>query len=161
LSAEQREFLRRLPRAIEGELVGTRGEAGVWFHAEHNLPGASRYVRHDTPEDEIAPLIVQAEAQLFLFGHTHTVIDRVVAGKRIVNPGSVGQPRDGCPHAAFAVWENGTLEFRRVAYDVARTVQALEATPLSVKQKQMWARNLQEGIVIAESRPDLEASGLV
>ncbi len=46
------------------------------------------------------------------------------AGKRLfVNPGSVGQPRDGDPRASFAIWDqnHGRMEFYRAEYDVART----------------------------------------
>ena len=41
----------------------------------------------------------------------------------IVNPGSVGQPRDGDPRAAYAIYdaEAHTLTHRRVAYDIERT----------------------------------------
>lgn len=41
----------------------------------------------------------------------------------IVNPGSVGQPRDGEPRAAYAVWDTQarTIRFERVAYDIATT----------------------------------------
>src|SRR2546427_6669767 len=37
----------------------------------------------------------------------------------LVNPGSVGQPRDGNPDASYLIWdpESDTVEFRRVAYD--------------------------------------------
>jgi diadenosine tetraphosphatase ApaH/serine/threonine PP2A family protein phosphatase len=43
-------------------------------------------------------------------------------GKYLINPGSVGQPRDGDWRAAFAVYdsENRKVEFLRVVYDVAR-----------------------------------------
>ena len=44
-------------------------------------------------------------------------------GRRyIVNVGSVGQPRDRDPRAAYAIWdaERGSIAVRRVAYDVAR-----------------------------------------
>jgi predicted phosphodiesterase len=46
------------------------------------------------------------------------------AGKRLfVNPGSVGQPRDGDSRASFAIWDQdrGRMEFYRVEYDIART----------------------------------------
>lgn len=49
----------------------------------------------------------------------------VLEGERvIVNPGSVGQPRDGDPRASFAIWdmEAATWTWHRVVYDVA-TVQ--------------------------------------
>jgi diadenosine tetraphosphatase ApaH/serine/threonine PP2A family protein phosphatase len=43
--------------------------------------------------------------------------------KLFVNPGSVGQPRDGDPRASFAIWDQSRarVEFYRVEYDVART----------------------------------------
>lgn len=42
-------------------------------------------------------------------------------GKFLLNPGSVGQPRDHNPRASFVIWddEENTWEFCRVAYDVA------------------------------------------
>ena len=45
----------------------------------------------------------------------------------LVNPGSVGQPRDGDPRAAFAVWDPAeqTLAFHRVDYDVEAARQAI------------------------------------
>ncbi len=41
--------------------------------------------------------------------------------RAIVNPGSVGQPRDGDPRASYAVYDDGTqtITWHRVAYDVA------------------------------------------
>lgn len=48
---------------------------------------------------------------------------RLEAGRWILNPGSVGQPRDGDPRASYVVYEGDTEEFRqfRVAYDIAAT----------------------------------------
>jgi len=48
-------------------------------------------------------------------------------GRRLLNPGSVGQPRDGDPRAAYLVLDLGeaTATWRRVEYDVARTQQAV------------------------------------
>ena len=39
----------------------------------------------------------------------------------LLNPGSVGQPRDGDPRAAFALYDSGAgmVTYRRVSYDVA------------------------------------------
>jgi diadenosine tetraphosphatase ApaH/serine/threonine PP2A family protein phosphatase len=81
-------------------------------------------------------------SSLVLVGHSHVplaitlegdVLDGGLApdgtetalapGRRLLNPGSVGQPRDGDPRAAWLLLdrEAGTASFRRVAYDVART----------------------------------------
>jgi diadenosine tetraphosphatase ApaH/serine/threonine PP2A family protein phosphatase len=42
-------------------------------------------------------------------------------GPSLINVGSVGQPRDGDPRAAYGVYdvERGTMLLRRVAYDIA------------------------------------------
>ncbi len=39
----------------------------------------------------------------------------------IINPGAIGQPRDGNPKASFGVWDSeaGRVEVRRVEYDIA------------------------------------------
>ncbi|HVL48417.1 MAG TPA: metallophosphoesterase family protein [Candidatus Thermoplasmatota archaeon] len=51
---------------------------------------------------------------------------------RLVNPGSVGQPRDGDPRAAFALIDlaRDVVEIRRVAYDVDAAAAAVRATGL-------------------------------
>ena len=53
-------------------------------------------------------------------------------GRIIANPGSVGQPRDGDPRAAYAVYDSEarTLSLRSVAYDVRSTQRAMEAAGL-------------------------------
>ena len=54
------------------------------------------------------------------------------AGRLVVNPGSVGQPRDRDPRAAYAVYdsESDTLSLRRKAYDIAATQRAMEEAGL-------------------------------
>jgi diadenosine tetraphosphatase ApaH/serine/threonine PP2A family protein phosphatase len=54
------------------------------------------------------------------------------AHRAIINPGSVGQPRDGDPRAAYGVLntENMTFEFRRVAYPVQITQERMRAQGL-------------------------------
>jgi len=56
-----------------------------------------------------------------------------MAGERyIVNPGSVGQPRDNDPNAAFAIFDTEARQvtFRRVPYDIAETQAQMEAAGL-------------------------------
>jgi predicted phosphodiesterase len=82
------------------------------------------------------------ETRFCLHGHTHVPVIfraddgrtevvpatpdapiRLNAGRALLNPGSVGQPRDGNPAASYLLLdpEAGDAEFRRVSYDVART----------------------------------------
>jgi predicted phosphodiesterase len=54
--------------------------------------------------------------------------------KLFVNPGSVGQPRDGDPRASFAIWDadHGRVEFYRMEYDIPRTQEKMHAAQLPV-----------------------------
>jgi diadenosine tetraphosphatase ApaH/serine/threonine PP2A family protein phosphatase len=54
------------------------------------------------------------------------------AHRAIINPGSVGQPRDGNPRAAYGVLnaEEMTFEFRRVAYPIRITQERMRAQGL-------------------------------
>jgi predicted phosphodiesterase len=49
--------------------------------------------------------------------------------KTMVNVGSVGQPRDGDPRGCYVVLEDETITFRRVTYDVERTIKQIYDTP--------------------------------
>jgi predicted phosphodiesterase len=85
------------------------------------------------------------DASLTFFGHTHIQggflyarggIKRIIPDgvlelepdhQYLLNPGSVGQPRDQNPKAAYAVYtpEGRTVEFRRVKYDITRAAQKI------------------------------------
>jgi len=53
-------------------------------------------------------------------------------GKLVINPGSVGQPRDGDPRAAYAVYdtEGESVVLRRVEYDIEATQQLMAEAQL-------------------------------
>jgi predicted phosphodiesterase len=53
-----------------------------------------------TPDDRVAPLFAGVGEDTIVCGHTHMQFDRFVAGKRIVNSGSVGMSYDE-PHGAY------------------------------------------------------------
>ena len=86
--------------------------------------------------------LLETEADLVLVGHSHVALGvawdgTTLAGgvaepgteldlrsaRHLANPGSVGQPRDGDPRAAWLLVDTDALRgtFRRVAYDVERT----------------------------------------
>jgi len=52
--------------------------------------------------------------------HSRRQMDIETGLTYLLNPGSIGQPRDGDPRCAFAIAdiENGSVEFRRVPYDI-------------------------------------------
>jgi diadenosine tetraphosphatase ApaH/serine/threonine PP2A family protein phosphatase len=113
---------------------------------------------HASPRDHIYEYILDtavayANLQLLktrvcLHGHTHVPgifalsdgqvthdyrIDTFrLAGPSLVNPGSVGQPRDGVPMASYGIWDvdEGTFEFRRVRYDIGGAQKAIRKAKL-------------------------------
>lgn len=59
-----------------------------------------------------------SDACWFFSGHTHVQVLMDAQGKTYCNPGSVGQPRDGDPRAAFAVLNEDGIDLYRVEYDI-------------------------------------------
>ncbi len=63
--------------------------------------------------------------------------------RAIINPGSVGQPRDGDPRAAYMIYDSDLgFEFRRVEYDVAATQRKMSEQGLSPRM----AARLEKGL---------------
>lgn len=62
-----------------------------------------------------------SEGRVVRVRHELRLVTLEPAYRYIVNPGSVGQPRDGSPLAAYAILDEtaATVEFRRVSYDIA------------------------------------------
>ncbi len=50
----------------------------------------------------------------------------------LINPGSIGQPRDGNPEAAYAIFDEGefSVHFKSVPYDIRRAQQRILAAGL-------------------------------
>ncbi|MGB7746783.1 MAG: metallophosphoesterase family protein [Verrucomicrobiia bacterium] len=69
-------------------------------------------------------LIVAQHPDFLFCGHTHLPVKTRFRRTLVVNPGSVGQPKDGDPRAAYAIWEDGEVTLRRAAYDVEETIRA-------------------------------------
>ena len=61
-------------------------------------------------------------------GSTFHLEDRVA----LINPGSVGQPRDGDPRASYLVLDPdvGSVEWHRVEYDIEAVATAMRADGL-------------------------------
>ena len=89
-------------------------------------------IRPSTTETELAPMLGNMAYNLMLCAHTHVPFDRTVAGRRVVNVGSVGLPFDGDPRASYGLIDllpNGEyhVDIRRVSYDIEAAVDLLFA----------------------------------
>ena len=91
---------------------------------------------HASPSDELYQYISKEEASrleignvdLLVLGHTHIPYEIKDGGRWIVNPGSVGMPKDGDPRAAYAVLDTYRREVRfgRIEYDVELMLSKLK-----------------------------------
>jgi putative phosphoesterase len=68
-----------------------------------------------TPEERIAFLFEDVDADVVVCGHTHMQFERVIAGKRVINSGSVGIPYEEEPGAYWTL----DLVHRRTPYEGA------------------------------------------
>lgn len=97
--------------------------------------------RYTYPEEFSASMLDDEE--LLVLGHTHVQGHERFEEGIVCNPGSVGQPRDGDPRAAYAIadLDGREIEERRVEYDVDAVADAVERAGLP----ESIARRLYEG----------------
>lgn len=162
LTTDSTEWLRDLPEGplfVEGERVSLAH--GSPLHEDIYIQNI---------RDAWAPL-QQMEAGITFFGHTHVQggfgweserwfevrpmqqrdrdrtsewVLQMEAGRRyLLNPGSVGQPRDSDPRAAYAVYDSTTttVTFHRVPYDI----DLAQGRILLANLPESLARRLREG----------------
>ncbi|HLQ46458.1 MAG TPA: metallophosphoesterase family protein, partial [Planctomycetaceae bacterium] len=112
LSPSQMKYLVRLPVTRRVTLDGKR------FYLVHATPRDpfDEYLRDD--KAEWSERLQAIDADFVLVGHTHLPYCLSLDRATVINPGSVGQPRDGDPRCAYAIIENGRVEMRRVTYDI-------------------------------------------
>jgi putative phosphoesterase len=110
LTEEQFAFLQALPS-------GARLERVLYVHASPRNDEDIFTVR--TPEERIAFLFEDVDADVVVCGHTHMQFERVIAGKRVINSGSVGMPYEDEPGAYWTL----DLVHRQTPYEGA-TLQA-------------------------------------
>jgi predicted phosphodiesterase len=141
LNSSEKRWLSNLPLIVE-----IRGFTVV--HASLDEPGDWNYVLNQL---DAAASFSKQTTELCFFGHTHSprayIKDSSIVGvpfeqiipergkKYFVNPGSVGQPRDGDWRAAYVVFdeERRTINLRRLRYDLTRTQRKIVAAGLPPK----------------------------
>lgn len=77
----------------------------------------------------IPGIFVQRKPDTWDYFSSAETQDRVILGNQriICNVGSVGQPRDDEPRASYVLFDGSEIRFRRVEYDVERTIAKIRA----------------------------------
>jgi diadenosine tetraphosphatase ApaH/serine/threonine PP2A family protein phosphatase len=162
---ENREFLAQLPYSLKEEnLAFVHGSP--YSNHEYLLPEIDAFVALER--------VLSADADVLFCGHTHVPYARTldagqlqvrVAGgekvqeikftsslKRIVNVGSVGEPRHGRQNATYVIYDTNTqdIKLREVPYDYQKTCAAIIEKGLPA----IFAWRLAHGLEYAERADD-------
>ncbi|USZ67792.1 metallophosphatase family protein [Halorussus salilacus] len=131
LTDGQFEWVRSLPKR--------RTVADDRFRVVHSHPDPEYEDAYVRPPQfpEMRPYLDDYDG-LFL-GHTHIQHEATIDGRLVLNPGSVGQPRDSNPAAAYAVvdTDEATADLRRVEYDIDAVRERVEELGMP---RETWAR---------------------
>ncbi|MCA9055065.1 MAG: metallophosphoesterase family protein [Planctomycetaceae bacterium] len=141
-------YLARLPVIERCEIDGLRV---MLVHATPRDP-LDEYLGNDP--DAWSERIAEVDADLICVGHTHQPYLLEVDGRRVLNPGSVGQPRDGDPRAAYAVIEAGRIELRRVEYDIEASLNQMRQTGVDPWVTELTASLLRTGAAMTREEMD-------
>jgi len=118
-------WLSRLPTCLTVTIEGVKIAV---FHGSPHEP-LNEYVFPTEAAFRAAEFLDLTGADLLILGHTHVPYVYGSGPRMVVNPGSVGQPRDGNPLASYMMIDlkdgEVTVDHRRVEYDVGEVASRM------------------------------------
>lgn len=90
---------------------------------------------------------INKKEKYFFSGHTHIQMIKELNNKIYCNPGSVGQPRDSNPKAAYCIFNNGEIILKRVDYNIDKVASAMNKAGFD----DYYYKNLYSGKKISKS----------
>jgi len=121
--------------------------AGNDWHLTHGLPSDPLHgylLQEGDPQRWEEEVLAAAGPDVLLVGHTHRPFIKTVSGTTVVNPGSVGRPKDGDPRASYAVWKEGAFDLKRIDYDRRDLLQRVRNS-FSLSLAESLAHELETG----------------
>ena len=127
-NAASRDSLNYILKLKDTVTIVANDERIVLFHKSPDTFHEYIYPGNVTPD-----LLCSIKGDVLVLGHTHIpfIKDYETRGL-VVNPGSVGQPRDGNPDASFSVLDTITrkIELKRTKYDIEKVIRDIFAAHL-------------------------------
>lgn len=116
------EYLKSLKSSMRMDVFGKR------LAVYHGSPyREDEYIYEEDLTEEMIP----KDVDVLVLGHTHVPYIRRFGEKFVINPGSIGQPRDGDPRSSFIrIDENWNIKIERVEYDVKEVYKKIEEAGL-------------------------------
>jgi predicted phosphodiesterase len=124
IGRRHRDLLDSLPLTVTLEIDGLG--ACVFCHASPRRDDEMLLVDSPVERWDAALSGLGADARTVVCGHTHMQFDRLAAGRRVINPGSVGMPY-GPPGAHWALL-GPDIRLRRTRYDTAAAAEGIAAS---------------------------------
>lgn len=126
-NAISRENLGYISKLKDTETISVDDVEIFLVHGSPNDPDEYVY-----PEDVEPGLLTMTNSDILVLGHTHIQFKKQFKEGIIVNPGSVGQPRDQNPASAFAILDTDTkrIELKRTGYDIEKVIEDMRKTYL-------------------------------
>jgi putative phosphoesterase len=155
VSHADRRYLASLPVSATVTLHDTRY---LLVHATPRDP-LDEYALADA--DFWARRLQGVDAHVICVGHTHHSYVLEVGDKLVINPGSVGQPRDGDPRASYAIIEDDRVEIKRVEYPIGETVQTVLASNLPEPAKGLLVEVFRTGGMAKPESSKHKAEGTI
>lgn len=143
LEPESITWLAQLPVTQYVELGGHS------FHLVHATP-RDPMDEYLTKESEWVQRLAGFDADFILVGHTHIPMHIFAGATQLVNPGSVGQPRDGNTTASYAIIEDGAVELKRVEYDIDAELEQVRRAGVSGEAYEISRKVLRDGLLRRE-----------
>lgn len=139
LSHEDLDMLTELPD------TATILQDGVRFFLCHGSPWSNdEYVYPDAPP-AVLEKCAAIDVDFVLMGHTHYPFVRRGSGATVLNPGSVGQPRDHGNMASWAIVDtaNKDIVFKRTVFDIVSLIEEAQKIDPSVPYlREVLQRNI-------------------
>ena len=142
LTPDSRAFLKGLPTSLRLNVDRVNIAA---YHGSPRAP-LSEYVHPEEAKKRASQTIAESECNILVLGHTHKPYSIEHGASLLLNPGSVGQPRDGDPRASYAMVEIKEGRFKanlhRVAYDIKETQEKMrrQGLPKSLARRLLLGR---------------------
>lgn len=131
LSLEARKWLGKMSLEYQFDIEDWRIKI---VHGTPEDPPAGRYYPDNTTVFPWFP----GKKEILIMGHTHyPLLKRCEDGGIILNPGSVGQPRDGDPRPGWILLDTGRLEASK-GQPVLHRVAYNQLAPMELLEKQNW-----------------------
>ena len=143
LSPEERQYLENLPHVLEeGDFSLVHGTLRwpIWEYLYSPDAALAHFQRQQTPFGLVGhthvPMLVmedeKADEGCRMYYPSDGTMVKLGDRRLIVNPGGVGQPRDGDRRTAYGVYDGDarTVTLHRLEYDIAATQKKMEAAGL-------------------------------